>query len=434
MPSNPRSVIQVSRRRVLQAGFLGGVGLSLADYLRLAHSASSRPLADAAVFIHLQGGPSHLDTLDMKPAAPAEERGPFKRIQTSLPGLVACEHLPRLAKAIDRFTLLRGISHSAGAHPQANQYLFTGNRVSPAVEHPALGAVVSKELAAPPDVPSFVAVPGSEMRPGYLGVAYAPFSTSVTPQAGEPFEVRGLVLGEGLSIDRVRNREALLADLDQTFRQGDAHSDLLEGMDQFARKAQQMILSPRSREAFDISREPPSITSLFGDDELSQSALLAVRLVEYGVRFVTVTHGGWDTHLDNFQRLEKPLLPQLDRALPALVESLALKGLLERTLVVVTGEFGRTPAINKNAGRDHWPRTMWTLLAGGGTPPGQLIGLTDDKGHGPDDGTDIKPDDLAASIYHALGINAKHEYYTATGRPVTLVPEGRLIPGLFGSA
>jgi uncharacterized protein (DUF1501 family) len=202
-------------------------------------------------------------------------------------------------------------------------------------------------------------------------------------------------------------------------------------MDRFGRKAQEMILSPRAREAFDVGRESPAITDLFAADELSQSLLLAMRLVEHGVRFVTVTHNGWDTHLDNFTNLKGKLLPQFDAGITALVEALQQKQLLERVLIVATGEFGRTPAINKNAGRDHWPRTMWTLAAGGGVQAGRLIGGTDAKGHGPDDATQLSPDDLAASIYHALGVDHHTEYYTSTGRPVILVPEGKVIERLF---
>lgn len=429
----PRNMFRsgLTRRDLLRVGFLGGVGLSLADYLCATEGNSLEAKADACIFLHLKGGPSHLDTLDMKPDAPSEERGPFGMIQTALPGLSICEYMPRLAKMIDQFALVRGISHSAGAHPLANQYLFTGNRPSAAVSYPAYGSVMTKERPSPPDLPSYVSVPITDETPGYMGIAYAPLATTATPEKGKPFEMRGLALEEGLSLNEVRQRDALAADLNAAFRAGDEQSDLLEAMDLFARKAREMILSPRAREAFDTGREPAKIADRFGDDDLAQSLLLAMRLVEHGVRFVTVVQNGWDTHLDNFERHKKQQLPPFDEAITALVTALQEKGLLQRTLVVASGEFGRTPKINKNTGRDHWPRAMWTLLTGGGVKTGTLIGGTDSKGHGPDDSTELAPDDLGASIYHALGVDPKKEYYTKSGRPVMLVAQGKPIEGLF---
>ena len=424
-----------SRRAALHVGFLGGVGLSLADYLRLsqaqAATAGAKPTADAVIFMHLAGGPAHLDTLDMKPDAPAEERGPFGMIDTRIAGLKACEHLPTLAGAIDRFTLLRGISHATGDHLQANQFLFTGNRPSAAVRFPAMGSVLMKERPADDDIPSFVSIPNSDANAGFMGVEFAPFNTTTVPQAGKPFEMRGLALGQGMTVEKFRRRASLRDDLDHALRDAEAGSDVLEGLDRFGKKAMEMILSPRAREAFDTSRESPALAKLFEPKDLGQSCLLAARLVESGVRFVTVTHQGWDTHTDNFTQHKDKLLPPFDKALVALVEALQQKGLLERTLVVATGEFGRTPSINKLAGRDHWPRTNWTLVIGGGVKPGQLIGGTDKKGHGPDDATKLKPDDLAASIYHALGVDPKLEYHTKTGRPVILVQHGDVIADLF---
>ena len=421
----------LSRRRLLQVGYLGGVGLSLANYLRLAKASVIQPRAEACIFLHLKGGPPHLDTLDLKPEAPSEERGEFKPIDTCIPGYQVCEHLPRLAKVLDRFTLIRGISHAAGAHPLADEYLFTGNRPTPALVYPSMGSIVSKERTSPESLPPFVAIPNSDMSPGYLGVAYGAFKTTAIPQPGKPFEVRGLEIGAGLSLDRIHARNALLKDLDQTFRTADANSPLLDGLDRFSQKANEMILSAGARRAFDVSQESPALLKLFGTDELSQSLLLAGRLVEHGTRFVTVTHNGWDTHLDNFPICKNKLLPQLDAALPALVEMLEQKGLLDRELIVATGEFGRTPTINKNGGRDHWPQAMWTLLAGGGTKRSFFLGGTDKTGRSPNPDTKLKPDDLAATIYHALGIDPQSEYFTRTGRPTLLVAEGEVMHDVF---
>lgn len=427
--------IHFSRRRLLQVGFLSGVGLSLADYLRataLGGETLRRPTADAVIFVHLAGGPAHLDTLDMKSDAPSEERSPFAMIDTAVAGVPACEHLPRVAKVLDRFALVRGISHATGDHLLANQFLFSGNKPSAAIRYPAVGSVLTKERPSADDIPSFVSIPNSDMNPGFLGVEFAPFKTTAVPQPGKPFEMRGLSLAQGMTVEKFRRRESLRTDLDTAFRDVDAAADVLDGLDRFGKKALEMILSPRAREAFDVSRESPAIAKTFAADELSQSCLLATRLVESGVRFVSVTHQGWDTHSDNFESLKNKLLPSLDAAVPALIDALMQKGLLERTLVVVTGEFGRTPKINKLAGRDHWPRTMWTLVTGGGVRANQLIGGTDRHGHGPDADTKLKPDDLAASIYQALGVDHRHEYHTKTGRPVILVQQGEPITGLFG--
>ncbi|MCE9531637.1 MAG: DUF1501 domain-containing protein [Planctomycetes bacterium] len=386
-------------------------------------------MADAVILIHLKGGPSHLDTLDMKPNAPVEERGEFKPIATKLSGVTVCEHLPKLAACLDRFALLRGISHSAGAHPQADEYLFTGNRPSAAVVYPSIGSISLKERPGRADMPGFVAVPNSDMGPGFLGVAFSAFKTTAVPKPGKPFEVRGLSLG-GLTLEQIRNRDRLLVDLDTALRGAEKVSPVVEGMNRFSHAAAEMILSSKAREAFDTGKEFASITKLFPMHDLGQSLLLAARLVEHGVRFVIVTHDGWDTHLNNFTG-HKKLLGELDGALPALIESLTQKGLLKRTLVLAAGEFGRTPTINKNAGRDHWPRASWALFAGGGVKPGQTIGGTDDKGHSPDSDTKLAPDDLAATTLHAMGVNPKHEYLTPSGRPVTLVAHGRVIKELM---
>lgn len=428
---------RTTRREALRIGMLGSMGLSFADYLSFAAESSVaknhvKPKADAVIFVMLQGGASHLDTLDLKPDAPSEEQGELKPISSAMPSVPVCELLPKTARILDKFTLIRGISHSTGDHPKACEYVYTGNRPTPALVHPAMGCIAGLEKPSAPDLPSFVAIPTTDMNPGYLGVAQAAFKTTAVPKAGKPFEVRGLTLPQGLKIEKIKERETLLADLDQTFRAVDTNSALLEGLDRFGRQAQEMITAQRAQKAFDIAQESPNIVKLFGTDDGSQCMLLASRLVEHGIRFVTVTLPAWDSHLDIFPQMRNKLCPPLDNGLSGLMHALEQKGLLERTLVVVMGEFGRTPTINKNAGRDHWPRANWALLAGAGVKRGNLVGATDKKGHGPSDGTAIKPDDMTATIYHALGIDHRKEYHTRTGRPVILVPEGDVIPGVFG--
>ncbi len=422
---------QLSRRNLLKLGVISATGLHLSSYLRAAERSPLNATADSVIFLNLAGGVSHLDTLDMKPEGPEETRGEFAPIQTSMPGLVVCQHLPQVAKVIDQFALLRGIHHSAGAHPQGQSWISTGNRPTPALLYPSYGSVVSKELSGQPDLPSYVAIPKSEWNAGYMGDAYAPFKTNTVPEPGKKFQVRGVSLAEGVTLDQVNRRERLLQKVDRTFRDAEVNSRLLEALDKFAGQAHNIITSKRAQQAFDVDREPESIRKRFSGDELNQGLLLACRLIEYGVRFVTVTNAGWDTHTENFSG-HKRLLGPLDNALPAMIATLQDKGLLERTLVIVMGEFGRTPKINQNNGRDHFPRANWCLMAGGGVRPGQLIGGTNAAGDAPDDDTDITPDDLAATLYHSLGIDPRLEYHTSTGRPVMLVPEGRVIRELFG--
>jgi hypothetical protein len=420
----------LSRRNFLQAGVLGGLGLTHSRFLRLAEASGARSAsADSVLFVNLAGGPSHLDTLDMKPDGPSETRGEFQTISSKVPGLAVCEHLPKFAQVADRFALLRGITHTAGAHPQGQSYISTGNRPAQALIHPSMGSVAGKELPGEPDLPPYIAIPNTEWSAGYLGDAHAPFKTNAVPQPGQAFEVRGLSLAGGLTLDKVHRRERLLQKIDRTFREADADSQLLDALNSFGRRAHQMITSARAQSAFDVAREPEIIRNRFAPDEFNQGLLLACRLIEFGVRFVTVTYDGWDTHLDNFEGHAR-LLPALDHGLPAMLATLEDKGLLERTLVVVMGEFGRTPKINVNAGRDHWPRANWCLMTGGGVAP-QLLGGTDAGGEGPDDATDLTPDDLAATIYHALGIDPRLEYHTPTGRPVILVPHGRVLREVF---
>lgn len=429
----PRYCDGLRRRDFLRVGALGVAGLGLADYLRLAEAGEvENGKATSAIFVNLTGGPSHIDTFDMKPEAPAEYRGEFRPIATNVPGIAICEHMPKMARCADKFALLRGVSHSLTEHQMGTKYLNTGNRPLPSLEYPGYGAVVSKELASPPDLPPFVAIPKTPQVAGVLGVEYAPFSTQTTPRAGQPFSVRGIALDRGLTLEMIERRQQLRTDLEGTFRSYERDSGLLRGLDRFAQRAHEILSSPRCRRAFDISQEPASITRLFTDHALAQSCLLAVRLVEAGVRFVSVDHGGWDTHDNNFPQLKDKLLPELDGALSGLFTALALKGHLEKTAVFVTGEFGRTPRLSsQRAGRDHYPRAMFVLLAGGGMKCGQVLGASDARAEAPADGRGISPDDVAASFYHILGIDARKEYRTPTGRPVALVRNGTVIRDLF---
>ena len=422
----------VNRRDFLKVGALAGAGLTLPGYMAMAKDGQlDGAKAKSAIFVRLSGGPSHMDTFDLKPNAPETHRGEFKEIKTNVPGMRFCEHLPGLAKVADKFSILRGVSHTLAAHKLGSLYLQTGNRPLPSLQYPAYGAVVSKELQNDPAIPPFVAIPKGGSNPtGFLGVENGPFELGTTPKAGQPVNVRGLT---GINVDDVNRRQDMLKKYDNAFGDFAEADGLLSGMDEFSQRAYEMMRSPKTRNAFDLSRESMAISTQFGEDDFSQSCLLASRLVESGVRFVTVTLGGWDTHRDNFNTLKNKNLPKLDAGLAGLYTALEAKGLLESTTVFVTGEFGRTPLVktrNGTPGRDHYPRAMFCLLAGGGIQGGQVVGESDTKGEGPKDRL-ISPDDVAATFYHTLGIDHTKEFHTPSGRPVMIVRNGKPIQELL---
>jgi hypothetical protein len=427
----------LKRRDFLKVGAIGaGVGgLSLSGFLRLASAGEvNEAKAKSAIFINLQGGPSHMDTFDLKPDSPAEFRGQFNPIKTNVEGVEISEHLPNLAKCADKFAILRGVTHTLGAHELGTEYVNSGNRPIPSLEYPGYGAVVTKEMGGPKDLPPFVAIPNSAQRAGFLGVQYAPLNTTSAPRPGMPYGVRGISLGNGLTVAEVERRQNLLADLDKTFAAVESESQLLTGLDRFSEQAHAIITSKRAREAFDVSKESPAFAKPFGEQPFGMSCLLGTRLIESGVRFVTISLGGWDTHQSNWTRLKTTLLPNLDTGLAALLNGLEEKGLLETTTVFVTGEFGRTPKINTRdaeGGRDHYPRCMFMVMAGGGVKGGQVIGESDDTASGPKN-EGYSPSDVAATFYHTLGIDHTKEYHTNTGRPIMIVRDGNVIKNLLG--
>jgi hypothetical protein len=423
----------VTRRDFFRVGALAGIGLSLPRFFELSAAGAVAPArGKAAIYVRLAGGPSHLDTFDMKPEAPDSHRGEFKDAATNVPGIRICEHLPKLAQCADKYSILRGVSHTLAAHDLGSEYLLTGNRPIASLRYPTYGAVVAREMEAPSHLPPFVAIPSQGLYPtGFMGPEYGPFETGQAPKSGKIMEVRGLALRNGVTLEDIDRRQNLVERYDHAFGDFAKEDKLLAGMDEFGRKAYEMMRSEKSRAAFDLSKEPESISKLFGADQFSQSCLLATRLVESGVRFVTVTLGGWDTHQNNWTTLKNTLCPQLDAGLSGLFLGLAAKGLLDSTSVFVSGEFGRTPKINQRGGRDHYPRAMFCLLAGGGVKGGQVIGESDAKGEGPKDKA-ITPDDVAATFYHTLGIDHTKEYRTPSGRPVMIVRHGKVLHELLG--
>lgn len=418
------------RRDVLRLGTLGVLGLGLSDYLRIsqAHGAApGQPLRDKrGIFINLGGGPSHHDTFDPKPEAPAEIRGEFGVTRTNT-GALICDLLPKLARCADKYTLIRSVTHNLGAHSLAGMFVTTGNRPVPSLQYPTYGAVVVKERPAAVDVPPFVGIPDGGGG-GYLGIASSAYGVGGDPNAVD-FGVRSLSLPPNFTMGRLSRRVSLVQALEAS-SSADRQPELLDGMDRFQKQAYAIITSNRTREAFDISREAGQARDHYGRHTFGQSLLLARRLVEAGVRFVTVNFPqSWDTHNDNFKQLRERHLPWLDEGLSALLNDLDYRGLLSSTAVFVTGEFGRTPKINKDAGRDHWPNVFTMLLTGGGIKAGQVIGKSDGDGAQPVD-RPVTPEDVAATYLHLFGIDHQKEYQTPTGRPLQIVRDGVIIPEL----
>jgi hypothetical protein len=434
------------RRDVLALGTAGLFGLTLPQLLRLeARATSDRPgeaaprrRANSVIMVWLGGGPSHLDIWDIKAGAPAEIRGEFKAIATKAPGVQICEHLPKMAAVLDRATVVRSLYHTIPSHGPASVFMTTGNKPTPALQYPVMGSLVAKLLPCEKGVPPFVSF--GEMRggvaAGYLGTAYNPFIIEGAGgggkggKGGDSLRVRGIQLPAGFSLEQLEDRDKLLQGFDATFRELDGSPDLIEGMDAFHRQALEILRSDRTKKAFNLAQETPALRDRYGASPFGQGALAARRLVEAGVRFVTITLGGWDTHGQNFQALSKRLLPSLDQTLSALIEDLAGRGMLEHTAVYCAGEFGRTPKINKNAGRDHWARSMAVLLAGGGFKGGYAHGATDAQGMAPASDP-VTPDDLSATLFECLGIDPHRELHTSTGRPVQLFREGRVVEKLL---
>ncbi|HET6251454.1 MAG TPA: DUF1501 domain-containing protein [Tepidisphaeraceae bacterium] len=421
----------INRRDFLRVGALTGIGLSLSQYLSLASAGEvAGARANSGIFIRLAGGPSHMDTFDLKPDAPAEFRGEFNPIKTNVPGMEICEHLPELAKVADKYAILRGVSHTLAAHDLGSRYMNTGNKPIPSLTFPCYGSVVAKEKGAAADMPAFVAIPGfGADAAGYLGVEYGPLEVGTSPQKGQDIKIRGLTLN-GVTLEEVDRRQNLVKRYDTAFGSLAQEDRLLSGMDEFGQKAYAMMRSDKARLAFSLGKESENISSMFGADPFQQSCLLAARLVESGVKFVTIQLGGWDTHGDNFNALKNKLLPNFDAGLAGLFRALDAKGLHSSTGVFVTGEFGRTPKINARAGRDHYPRSMCCILGGGGIKGGQVVGESDAKAENPKDHP-ITPDDVAATFYKSLGIDPTKEYRTPGGRPVMLTRYGNVIPDLL---
>ncbi len=426
-----------SRRDLLTAGSLGALGCSLPGILA-AEAAGLRAGATAksVILLFQWGGPSHLETFDMKPTGDENARGQFRPIGSSLPGVQVCEHLPRFAQVMDRVTLVRSVSHQFKNHNPPGYYALSGHapplddqrlRDTPEL-FPHVGSVLSKLYPSPSDVPSFVAMPArirdGSVVPGqhasFLGKQHDPLLILNDPN-GKDFRLPELSLPAALTPERLDDRRTLLRALDRRQRLAEK-LPAAQGVEAYQERAFAMLSSPKVKQAFDLSREAAATRDAYGRTTFGQSTLLARRLVEAGVRLVTAYYcnpgGGfiWDTHENNFPELKSKLLPTTDQTVPTLLRDLEDRGLLQETLVIWMGEFGRTPKINDKAGRDHWPDCYSLIMAGGGMKRGFVYGASDPAGAYPIENP-VRPENIAGTLYRALGLDPHTEVRDLTNRP-----------------
>ncbi len=422
-----------SRRTFLQVGGLTALGLTLPNYLRAANTTAK---AKRCILLWMQGGPSHIDSFDPKPDAPAEIRGEFGTVPTTLPGVRFADPLPMLAQRTNLFSTIRGHDPQNGSHGVADHIMMTGHKFNASLPYPCFGSVVAKERGYVDGMLPFVQL-GSAIDQrfnggiaGFLGDEFNPFIVREDPNAAR-FAVRDLSIAGDAERKRLDRRYDMLNDL-ETYQKGVENSaGVVKARDQFYEKAHGIITSPMAKKAFDIAAESDRTRERYGKTQFGQQCLLARRLIEGGVQFVTIADGGWDTHTNNFKSLKDRLLPRVDRGLSALLDDLAARGLLDETLVVWFGDFGRTPKVNPTAGRDHWASAGVALLAGGGVKGGQVVGQTNANAEFVTDNP-VYPQDLAATIYHSLGVPLHTWYKAQDGRPIELVPTGKPVKQLVG--
>jgi hypothetical protein len=436
----------ISRRDGLKLGLGGLIAGGLSGALRAtaaaaadsAGSANIAKQADACILVWLDGGPSHYETFDPKPEAPVEIRGQFSAIATNTPGVHFSQPMQRLAAISNELAIVRSIRHDQGNHGAGNHYMMTG--APPRIPvgcgafvsfHPSLGSVASHQIGAPQGIPAYFSMPSMSRSggPNFLGARHAPFVVPDDPNRSS-FRVRDVTIPSGLTDARFQSRQEIRSQIDKMLRITDAAAgDPVMAADEFLAQGLQLISSPDAQAAFDIHSEPDAIRDAYGRHSIGQRALLARRLVSAGVPFVTLYDGGWDHHTNLFKSFEKKM-PPVESAIAALIQDLKQQGMLERTLVVVLGEFGRTPQINKDGGRDHWSNAMSVMFAGGGTPGGQVVGATDRQGYAAIERV-LSPENFVSTIYRKLGIDPDQMLYTPEGRPVHLVSDATPISELM---
>jgi len=443
------------RRDFIQLGMGGLLGAGFGDLLRLEAAAASAAKSGPnkvtppgvvagqkpvnCILIWLDGGPSHYESFDPKPGAPSDIRGSFQDIATSVPGIRFSEAVPELAKVADKTTVIRSVCHKDPNHGGGNHYLMTGSPTPVPVAcgafvtfHPSFGSVVSWQRGQRQGLPPYVSMPSVTRSggPNFLGGKHSAFVIDGQPNSAD-FKVRDVVLPTEISEGRATNRRELRGALDSMARYADRLADdPAVTFDQYLQQGVNLVLSSQAQAAFDLSREDKKVRDEYGRNDFGQRLLMARRLVEVGVSWVTVNSGGWDHHTKLFEAYKGDSVRNMDRGVAALIRDLDQRGLLDSTLVVLLGEFGRTPKVNKDAGRDHWPHAMSILMAGGGCPRGAVVGATDAKGYAASEAV-YRPEDFAASLYWKMGIDPNQLLHTNTGRPVQLVNNGRRIREIF---
>jgi len=435
---------RTTRRDCLRLGLGALIGGGLVGALRLRGEAAFAPAVldrkpMSCILIWMDGGPSHYETFDPKPGAPSEIRGKFDPIATAVPGVHFSKHMTRLAAIADKLAVVRSIRHDQGNHGAGNHYMMTG--APPRIPvgcgafvsfHPSLGSVAARELSAPGGLPPYFSIPSMTRSggPNFLGARYAPFVVPDDPN-GKNFRVRDVAPPAGLADARVDRRRALQTRVDRFRRFADESTgDPARALDSYYEQGYDLMSSREAQLAFDVGNEPAKVREEFGRNPFGQRCLLARRLVEAGVPFVTLNESGWDHHKDLFNSFDKRM-PAFDAAVATLIGDLDRRGLLETTLVIVLGEFGRTPKINSDGGRDHWANAMSVLFAGGGTPGGQVVGATDSRGYAAVDRI-LSPENFASTVYAKLGIDPNTILHTPAGRPTHLVSDPTPIRELMG--
>lgn len=425
----------LSRRGFLSAGALGGLGLSLPDLLMRQAMAEQKSYdfveakAKSVIHIYLPGGMAQQESFDPKPYSPLEYRGEMRPIKTNT-GEQFAESVPQLAKRADKFSIIRSMTHGEAAHERGTHNMFTGYKPSPALSYPSFGAVVSHEYGPRNNLPPYVCIPNVPNEfagTGYLPSSYGGFALGSDP-ARSDFKVRDLDLAGGVDEDRFLRRKSALEIVNRNFASATS-ADNVSAMNTFYQRAYDLIDTPKAKEAFDIDKEDGKMRDRYGRNEAGQRLLMARRLVESGVRLVTLTYGGWDMHTGitaNFKRQ----MPSLDQGLAVLIDDLSERGMLDETLVMVSSEFGRTPKINPDAGRDHWPKVFSVMLAGGGIKGGMIYGASDSTAAEPEDNP-VSPADLAATMYRLMGIVSDKELMSPGDRPIEIVDGGKLIEPLM---
>lgn len=428
---------RLHRRGFLTVGAVGGIGLSLAEFFQLRQARADQKQYDfieakakSIIHIFLPGGMAQQETFDPKPFSPLEYRGELKPIPTKIPGAEFSELLPKTAAIADKITVVRSMSHGEAAHERGTHNMFTGYRPSPALIFPSMGSVVSHEYGPRNNLPPYVCIPNMPNEfagTGYLSSSFAPFSLGSDPAAGG-FKVLDLATQGGVDEPRFNRRRSALEAVNDYFAKKEK-SDALKAMDTFYDRAYSLISSQQAREAFNIDAESPAVRDEYGRNEAGQRMLMARRLVAAGVRFVSLTYGGWDMH-NAISASMRQQLPPFDQAFSALITDLDRNGLLNETLVMVSSEFGRTPKVNQNAGRDHWPKVFSVVLAGGGVKRGSIFGSSNSTASEPEE-EEIGPADLATTIYNQLGIVADKELMAPGNRPIEIVDGGKVRKGLL---